>query len=310
MNRKLLLKDNIINIYVLNTIIITCFILGFSECVYHFLIDRSAIMYFKIILSLFYGISFFLKIKTDKRFIFFIMTVTSISLTFFIAYTGTPKLLTELFYVPILFSLLFFFDISVRKELLAIFIIFLVSVVGYIINQITGYASPFENQVPCYKLKTIGLQTLQYLNIIRFSVLMMIIFYFIGVKFILLKVYHQSLKKYEKKIVENIYNETDYVSDEQLEELHVLTKKGTLIFSEKFRQYFPNFTKKIIEKSNNQFTQSEMDVCFLLKLNYSTKEIAALTNSTIRAIEAKKYRIRKKFNIPKECTISAFLAEL
>ena len=40
-----------------------------------------------------------------------------------------------------------------------------------------------------------------------------------------------------------------------------------------------------------------MEVCAYIKLNYSTKDIARFTNSSVRGIESKKYRIRKKFNL-------------
>lgn len=68
-------------------------------------------------------------------------------------------------------------------------------------------------------------------------------------------------------------------------------------FAKKLKTRFPNLTK------------NEERLCTMLKLNLSSKEIAAINNSTIRAIEMGRYRLRKKLGLAQEQNIVDFLQE-
>ena len=50
--------------------------------------------------------------------------------------------------------------------------------------------------------------------------------------------------------------------------------------------------------------------CALLRLNLSTKDIAQMTNLTIRGVEAARYRLRKKLDIPDGTGLVDFLIDL
>jgi len=50
--------------------------------------------------------------------------------------------------------------------------------------------------------------------------------------------------------------------------------------------------------------------CALLRLNMFTKDIAQLDNLSVRGVEAARYRIRKKLNIPEGTSLVDFLIEL
>jgi hypothetical protein len=67
----------------------------------------------------------------------------------------------------------------------------------------------------------------------------------------------------------------------------------------KFEEYFPDFIKKLYEV-NPTLKPSEVELCALIKLNIDTKKISAIQNVSVRAVESKKYRLRKKFNIAPE----------
>lgn len=69
-------------------------------------------------------------------------------------------------------------------------------------------------------------------------------------------------------------------------------------FYSKLKARFPNLTK------------NEEHLCAMLRLDLSSKEIAALNNITVRAVEMGRYRMRKKFKIPSDYPISDFLKEL
>ena len=59
-----------------------------------------------------------------------------------------------------------------------------------------------------------------------------------------------------------------------------------------------------------ELTKSERQVCALLRLNLSVKEIASIRNSSSDAIKVTRYRIRKKMNIPKDQKLEVFIQNL
>ena len=79
-------------------------------------------------------------------------------------------------------------------------------------------------------------------------------------------------------------------------------------FQKTMRQVSESFAKKLKTRFPN-LTKNEERLCTMLKLNLSSKEIAALNNSTIRAIEMGRYRLRKKLGLGQEQNIVDFLQE-
>jgi DNA-binding CsgD family transcriptional regulator len=81
------------------------------------------------------------------------------------------------------------------------------------------------------------------------------------------------------------------------------------IFQQNFDLIHENFFRHI--KSNyHDLTAHDLKLCAFIRLNLSTKEIASLLNITIRGVEAARYRLRKKFNIPADKNLTEFLIEL
>lgn len=64
--------------------------------------------------------------------------------------------------------------------------------------------------------------------------------------------------------------------------------------------------KKICPKIND----AELEVCALIKLGLTTKEIAIATNSTYKAIESIKYRLRKKMHLESSVNLMLFFNEI
>jgi len=62
--------------------------------------------------------------------------------------------------------------------------------------------------------------------------------------------------------------------------------------------------------SYKELTKTEREVCALLRLNLSVKEIASIRNSSSDAIKVTRYRIRKKMNIPKDQNLEVFIQNL
>ena len=65
-----------------------------------------------------------------------------------------------------------------------------------------------------------------------------------------------------------------------------------------------------MRERNPSLKDTELRYCALLRLNLSTKDIAQMTNLTIRGVEAARYRLRKKLDIPDGTGLVDFLIDL
>ena len=78
------------------------------------------------------------------------------------------------------------------------------------------------------------------------------------------------------------------------------------IFKEAFDSADNNFLKKVKE-NHPTLTPNDLRLCAYLRLNLSSKEIAPLLNISVRSIEIKRYRLRKKMNLPHETGLVEYL---
>ncbi|PTT73726.1 helix-turn-helix transcriptional regulator, partial [Chryseobacterium sp. HMWF001] len=95
---------------------------------------------------------------------------------------------------------------------------------------------------------------------------------------------------------------------EELQAFIVQAKESNDGFVVKFSSYFPDFIVKLTNIAPTLIA-TEIEVCAMLKLNFTTKEIAASTNSTVLAINRKKNRVRNKLNIPSEINLNAWFID-
>jgi len=101
----------------------------------------------------------------------------------------------------------------------------------------------------------------------------------------------------------------NHLSEENIREILTLAENNSPMFFEKFQVFFPHFIPDLLEINPN-LIHSELYFCALMKLDFDTKKIAKCTNNSIRAVESKKYRIRKKLNISSEININSFLIKI
>ncbi len=80
-------------------------------------------------------------------------------------------------------------------------------------------------------------------------------------------------------------------------------------FEIRFTQLHENFFKKLSEQAA-ELSPTEIKTCAFLKLNMSTKDIAVLTNRSIRTIENTRHSIRKKLKLDSDTNLVVFLLEL
>lgn len=73
-----------------------------------------------------------------------------------------------------------------------------------------------------------------------------------------------------------------------------------------FEQIHPMFFSRL-SKAFPSLTTGELRICAFIVMNMTSKEIAALTNRSVRTIDSIKFRLRAKLGIPKETSTLAFL---
>lgn len=77
-------------------------------------------------------------------------------------------------------------------------------------------------------------------------------------------------------------------------------------FMTRFCEIHPSFFSRLNEKHPN-LTSGEHRMCAFILLNLSSKEIASLTNRSVRTVDTTKFRLRKKLDLPKEVTTMSYL---
>lgn len=97
--------------------------------------------------------------------------------------------------------------------------------------------------------------------------------------------------------------------NESFKEVVVLAKQNKPEFLTRFNQLFPEFSAKILSV-NDTVQSSELRFCAYLYLNFSTKDIAEYTFISVRTVQTKKYKLRKKLNIPGDVDIYMWLNDL
>ena len=82
---------------------------------------------------------------------------------------------------------------------------------------------------------------------------------------------------------------------------------------EEFESYFidvnEDFYKRLHQKHPN-LTQREIRICAFLKLKMNTKEIANLTNLSVKTIEVYRNRLRKKLNLPISENLTTYISRI
>ncbi|MFD2099075.1 triple tyrosine motif-containing protein [Flagellimonas iocasae] len=99
----------------------------------------------------------------------------------------------------------------------------------------------------------------------------------------------KSIKTVIKEIDRNINSEDDWK-----------------FFEDAFNNADKDFLKRIKSK-HEDLTNNDLRLCAYLRLNLSSKEIAPLLNISVKSVEMKRYRLRKKFNLPHQDNLTDYI---
>lgn len=105
------------------------------------------------------------------------------------------------------------------------------------------------------------------------------------------------------------------LSEEQLKKIHHVIDDGMSderdwnIFERSFNEAHENFFKKL-KQGHPDLVPNDLKLCAYLRMNMSSKEMASLLNISLRGVEIRRYRLRKKLNLDHDKNLVEFLIEL
>ncbi|WP_332452617.1 hypothetical protein [Chryseobacterium aquaticum] len=117
-------------------------------------------------------------------------------------------------------------------------------------------------------------------------------------------------KKNKIQPLEKVTSEKDpVVKTNPYNHLISLALKNDSSFYLTFLEAFPDFSEKLLN-INPLMKISDIEFCAYIKLNLETKQIAIMKKISVRAVEGKKYRIRKKLGISAEENMYIWFSKL
>jgi len=120
-----------------------------------------------------------------------------------------------------------------------------------------------------------------------------------------------SIKEKEHKALSEQLQlmQSDVLDEQELAEVIRLAKNNDPAFFNKFKKTHPLFIQKLMQKEPG-LLGTDLILCAQLRLGFYTKDIARYTKTTVRAVEGKKYRLRKKLNISTDEDIYSWILKL
>jgi ligand-binding sensor domain-containing protein len=128
---------------------------------------------------------------------------------------------------------------------------------------------------------------------------------------------------YKNELLERIHDEITELKDsngkklspEQLRKIQKVIDEGMnddrdwVLFENSFNETHENFFKKL-KARHPDLVPNDLKLCAYLRMNMNSKEMASLLNITLRGIEIRRYRLRKKLNLDHDKNLVEFLMEL
>ncbi|WP_374166751.1 helix-turn-helix transcriptional regulator [Arcticibacter sp. MXS-1] len=81
------------------------------------------------------------------------------------------------------------------------------------------------------------------------------------------------------------------------------------VFEKSFNETHENFFKKL-KSQYPELVPNDLILCAYLRMNMSSKEIASLLNISLRGVEIRRYRLRKKLNLEHDKNLAEFFMQL
>lgn len=121
-----------------------------------------------------------------------------------------------------------------------------------------------------------------------------------------------QLLEEQKKIISEKIIETDKLKkkvDTSINDLSKMATSNNPFFISKFKEVYPEFYEKLTSQYP-ELTNHDIKFIAYLRLNLTNKEIGQCGNVTVRAVETKKYRLKKKLELPTDKDLGTWVLEL
>lgn len=116
----------------------------------------------------------------------------------------------------------------------------------------------------------------------------------------------EQMEGYRKQLHQKVETPVEQLS---LKELTELAHSRDPSFMKRFKETETTFMAELLLISP-QLLPAELELCAYIRLNFDTKEIARTCRLSVRAVESRKYRIRKKLGLDGEVNIQNWMAEI
>ena len=74
------------------------------------------------------------------------------------------------------------------------------------------------------------------------------------------------------------------------------------------RKFRPH-SQRFLQKTEKTLSPTDLRMAVLIRLNYTSKEIAEMQNISLRGVETARYRLRKKLQLAEEDNLYDFFAQ-
>ncbi|PRD49452.1 hypothetical protein C5745_01770 [Sphingobacterium haloxyli] len=98
------------------------------------------------------------------------------------------------------------------------------------------------------------------------------------------------------------------IQENKFNDLLVLARNNSPEFLALFTELYPEFIQAL-KTIDPKIRNTELEFCAMAFLNFSTKNIAEYTFVTTRAVQIRKNRLRKKFNIPSDVDFNTWMRD-
>ncbi|HET7361746.1 MAG TPA: triple tyrosine motif-containing protein, partial [Salinimicrobium sp.] len=112
-----------------------------------------------------------------------------------------------------------------------------------------------------------------------------------------------------KQKLENTSQSPEVKSVIRTIERDISEKDNWTFFKQAFNNADKDFFKKI-KSRHPELTSNDLKLCAYLRLNLSSKEIAPLLNISVKSVEIKRYRLRKKMDLARETNLTDHIMEV
>ncbi|MDE5491087.1 hypothetical protein KRE48_01985 [Elizabethkingia meningoseptica] len=100
-----------------------------------------------------------------------------------------------------------------------------------------------------------------------------------------------------------------YIEESKFTHLIMLAKSNNPEFLILFKELYPQFIYGL-KKLDPKIKSSQLSFCAMAYLNFSSKDISEYTFVTLRAVQIRKNRLRKKYNIPSDEDFNSWMRRL